>query len=114
MWWCTCSRSNELDSPGLRDGRVVIRFLGDDDRRYDVSLSRQALADAIVVLLQGAMSLTHDDRVAIEAVQVQGSFQLAVGPNMEPTLLVGFGGVTLPVHLTETQLATLQKIWLSF
>jgi hypothetical protein len=74
-----------------------------------VALNSQATADAIVALLREANALPRDDLITIYAVQVEGSSQLAVGPKMEPTLLVGLGGVTLPIHLTESQFATLQR-----
>lgn len=99
--------ATRVDSPGIKDGRLILRFLGDDEKRYDIALSPRAVSEAIVVLLQGAMSLPRNHQATVEGTLFQGSLQIAVGPQMQPVLVVGIGGVEIPLVLSAPQLASL-------
>lgn len=95
------------DSAGVKDGKLLLRFLGDDNLRYDVALSPRAVAEALVALLQGATTLPRSDQVTAEGTIFQGTLQTAYGPQMQPIIVLGIGGVEIPLSLTEAQLAAL-------
>ena len=100
--------ATRADSNGVKDGKLIIRFLGDDQKRYDIALAPRAVSEALVALLQGATSLPRNNQATVEGTLFQGSAQLAVGPQMQPVLVLGIGGVEIPTLLSEPQLASLR------
>lgn len=99
--------ATRVDSPGIKDDRLILRFLGDDEMRYDIALSPRAVSEALVALLQGAMSLPRNHQATVEGTLFQGSLQIAVGPQMQPILVFGIGGAEIPLSLSESQLVSL-------
>ncbi|MFH1491138.1 MAG: hypothetical protein ABII06_19700 [Pseudomonadota bacterium] len=95
------------DTTGVENGRVILRFLGDDDKRYDMSLSPIAVSEALVAIFQAAKSLPRNDQVTVEGTIFEGSLQFAVGHEMQPVFVLGIGGVEIPLSLSEQQLVSL-------
>ncbi len=79
------------------DDNVVLRFIGDDEKRYDNSLSLEAVTEVIAALL------------AVEGIIFQGSLQFDVGDKMQPILVIGLGGIEIPVEIPVQQLTALHE-----
>jgi len=96
------------DSSGVKEGKLILSFLGDDQKRYDVALTAQAVSDALSAILELAALLPHENKLHGEGRILQGGVVFGVGPQMQPLLVISIGGgVKIPIGLSETQLASL-------
>lgn len=95
------------ESVGVKDGKLILRFLGDDQKRYDVALTARAVADAFVVLLQQAKDLPVSDQMPAEGTFVEAALQFAIGDQMKPLLVLRIGGMEIPLGLGEPELVAL-------
>ena len=87
--------------------RIILHILGEDNKTYFLSMTADAIAEAITSLLQGANSLPMKNQTKGSGVLVNGSLTFAVGEDLQPILVVGFGGAEIPIVLSESQLASL-------
>lgn len=94
------------DSPGVQDGKVILRFLADDQKRYDLALTPRAASEAVVAILRSASSLPAADQAVIP--EWNGDLYLAVGPTMNAAFVFRAGGVQIAMPLTEAQLTSLR------
>lgn len=95
------------DSPGVKKGKLILRFLGEDQKRYDLALTPRAAIEALMALLQGAKSLPRNDQATVEGTIFQGGIVLGVGPQMQPLFVLSVGGLEIPIAVSEQQLASL-------
>lgn len=84
--------------------RLILQFRLPDGRGFDVSLD---IATAGVLLAGMLAQKPIQATVHEQAIPVQATVGLAVGPEMVPALLLGFGALRLAVPLPEPQLASL-------
>jgi hypothetical protein len=91
---------------GVEDGKVILQFLGGDEKRYGVSLTPLAASEAVVGLLQAAGALPRLDEAVMPS--VKGTLTFAIGEKMNPAVVMSFGGVQIAIPLTEVQLAALR------
>jgi hypothetical protein len=97
-----------VESSGVENGKVILDLLGDDQRRYEMTLTRQAASEILLALLVASKSLplTNDGAVVPEMIC---SLRFAVGhERMNPAFVLGVGGLDLAIPLTETQLTSLR------
>ena len=99
--------ATRAESGGIKEEKLILRLLGEDQKRYEVALHPRAVSEVLVALLQGATSLPRNNQVTVEGTLFQGSLQFAVGPQMQPVLVLGIGGVEIPMLLSEQQMASL-------
>ena len=96
------------DTTGVENGRIILRFLGEDDKRYDMSLTSQAASEVVVSIFRAAKSLPQNDQLTVHGTIFEGSLQLAIDEKMRPVFVLGFGGVQIPLALSEQQLVSIQ------
>ena len=97
-----------LLSSEIQNGKLILQFLGDDNKKYPMSLEHRAASESLVALLQAANDLPHNDQITVEGIGVSWSVELAVGERMQPALLFGLGGLDIAIARTKQELATLR------
>ena len=99
----------KADSPGVKDGKLVLRFLDDKNLRYDLALDARAASEAVTCLLRESKHLPGSDLVTDQYPELhEVSFQPAIGPDMTPALVMQIGGIQIAIPLPAQKLAGLR------
>lgn len=90
------------DSPGVVDGKLILRFLDDQNKRYDVALNQRAASDAFAVLLRESKNLPYIHQVTEDHPELKRVvFRSAIGPGMTPSLIMQIGGLQVAIPLPQ-------------
>ncbi len=97
---------DRLHSHQVEDGKVIFRVLSTDDKKFEFALT-QDLAGLMFASLQAASERLPSD-YARRGV-TPNRFQPAIGPDMNPALLMNLGGnLELSISLPPAQLKALK------
>ncbi len=99
--------SDKTLGANVTNGRLILAFLGNDQNRYDISLSAGAAAQMLAVVLQAAEFLPRAQSDEMPVIRGQVGIALAIGTNIDPALRLQFGQLSLALPLQESQLASL-------
>lgn len=106
-------RAKGTAGASIKEGKIMLRFVGEDGKGYDVLLPLKAATEAVGAILRAASDLPRDPQAhatgaKVEGITIQGSFALALNDKMQPLLAANLNGIELAVPLTETQLRSLR------
>jgi hypothetical protein len=91
----------KADSTGVEDGKLILRFLDENQKRYDMAVSGSAVAELLAAILRESKNLAQIDLNTVQLPEVPAGFRPAIGPNMTPAMILSFGAVELAVQMPE-------------
>ena len=92
---------------GVEGGKIILRFLGDDEKRYDVALTPLTASQVIAALAQALEKVPLDEKATVAAVSMKGGVTLAMGER-GPALLLESGALKMAFDLTASALRSLR------
>jgi hypothetical protein len=93
---------------GTENGNVWIEMATEDNTKYRIAVYKNILPEVAYSLLEGASQLPVDPSPRTQAVNLQkAGFQVAIGLDMKPGLLLTIGTLSLAITAGEQELSAL-------